>query len=84
MLVSAFRDEDPNGPSAGAAYLFVGTDGAWVQEQKLLPQDGASEDKFGSLCVALAGDTAIVGAPGVEDDDGNQSAGAAYVFEHRR
>lgn len=81
VLVTAFRDEDPNGPSAGAAYVFTRTNGEWVQQQKITPDDGDASARFGSLGVALQGDRALVGAPGTADDDGNRGAGSAYVFD---
>lgn len=81
VLVTAFRDEDPNGPSAGAAYVFTRTNGEWVQQQKITPDDGDASARFGSLGVALQGDRALVGAPGMADKDGNRGAGSAYVFE---
>ncbi len=46
---------------------------------KLLPEDGASKDKFG-YPVAISGTTAIVGSHG-NDDNGPQS-GSAYVFRY--
>ncbi|MCH8260370.1 MAG: hypothetical protein IIC46_09200, partial [Planctomycetes bacterium] len=44
---------------------------------KLLPNDGAADDRFG-CSVAISGATAIVGAY-VDDDNGTQS-GSAYLF----
>jgi hypothetical protein len=49
-----------------------------TQQAKLLADDGDSDDNFGSS-VALAGDTALVGAQGDEDPNG-EAAGAAYVY----
>ena len=51
--------------------------GAWPQEAKLLPDDGAALDLFGSA-VSISGDYAIVGSPS-HDGLGNM-AGAAYIF----
>ena len=48
------------------------------QQQKLIADDGASDDHFG-YSVALDGDTALVGAP-LHDTVGGADAGAAYVF----
>lgn len=68
---------DRNGASdVGAAYAFVrDAAGAWAQQAKLGAGDGAGDDVFGSA-VALAGETALVGAPG----DEAISVGAAYAF----
>ncbi len=61
---------------AGAGYVFDVTTGQQVF--KLLPEDGAAFDHFGTR-VALSGTTAIISAP-FDDDNGNRS-GSAYVFD---
>jgi len=65
---------------AGAAYVFDRNDDGgtnnWGQSIRLVADDAMAGDLFG-WSVAMAGDVAVVGAPG-EDSD----AGAAYIFEH--
>jgi len=68
-----------NGVNAGAAFVFRFDGSAWVQEQKLLPDDGAPADLFGGA-VAVSGDTIVIGAR-YDDDLGNYS-GSAYVFDY--
>jgi len=64
---------------AGAAYVFTRSGGSWTRQAKLTAADaGAAGDQFGSS-VALAGDTALLGAPW-HDTAGKSRAGAAYVF----
>jgi hypothetical protein len=63
--------------SAGSAYVFVRTDGAWTEQQALTASDGAQGDLFG-VSVALSGNTALVGAIG--DSDNGTWSGSAYVF----
>jgi fibronectin type 3 domain-containing protein len=76
-LVGAPRDDD-HGDQSGSAYVFRrGGDGSWTQEKKLLADDGAVSDWFGSA-VAISGDLALVGAP--DDDDQGDLSGSAYVF----
>ena len=75
-LVGAPFDDD-HGESSGAAYVFVKSGATWVQQAKLTPADGGANDAFGGA-VAIAGDTAVIGA--VSDDDAASDAGAAYVF----
>ena len=74
-LVSAGGDDD-NGPSSGSAYVFDVATGQ--QLRKLLPTDGAPEDRFGSA-VDVDGGLGIVGAFG--DDDLGENSGSAYVFD---
>ena len=74
-LVSAGGDDD-NGPNSGSAYVFDVTTGQ--QLLKLLPADGAAEDRFGSA-VDADGGLGIVGAFG--DDDLGENSGSAYVFD---
>ena len=79
LLVGANMDDQAAG-NAGAAYIFYrnqGGDDNWGQVAKLLSTGGKSSDNFG-ISVALDGDYAVVGAPGV--DGIFQNAGAAYVF----
>ena len=46
----------------------------WIEEAKLLADDGASTDNFGESA-AVSGDAALLGAPGDDSD-----TGSAYVF----
>lgn len=76
-IVSAWDDSD-NGSFAGAAYVYerfllFGTP-FWFESEKLLASDGDAADTFGSD-VAVSGTWALVGA------DGDESGGAAYLFE---
>jgi len=71
-LWGAAADDDacPSDPfcGSGSAYMFRWNGSRWVQEQKLLPSDGAEGDLFG-WSVSVSGDVAVVGA-----------FGTAYVF----
>lgn len=61
----------------GAGYIFINTGDSWVQQAKLIGSDAIHWCRFGRS-VYLAGDTALIGAPG-DDDNGNLS-GSVYVF----
>ncbi len=63
-----------NGSGQGAAYVFVRSNGNWVQQAKLNASDGASGDNLG-ISVSVNGDTALVGASSQAS-----AQGAAYVF----
>ncbi|MCH8808102.1 MAG: FG-GAP repeat protein, partial [Planctomycetes bacterium] len=75
-LIGAFFDDD-GGTNVGSAYVFRFDGSSWVQEQKLLADDGAPGDRFG-ISVSISGDLAVIGA--YRDDDGGTNAGSAYVF----
>ena len=75
-LVGAHLHDDKGG-NAGAAYVFVRRGDAWVQEAKLVAPDGDGGDALGTS-VSVAGDFALLGAPG--DDDDGAGSGSAYVF----
>ncbi|MDY7109553.1 MAG: C1 family peptidase [Planctomycetota bacterium] len=75
-LIGAYWDGD-NGDSSGSAYIYRYDDGAWDEEIKLVPSDGAADDRFGRA-VAVHGDLAVIGASG--DDDHGECSGAAYVY----
>ena len=74
-IVGAWRDDD-NGGDSGSAYLFDTTTGRQIG--KLLPNDGAADDRFG-VSVAISGATAIVGA--YFDDDNGTDSGSGYLFD---
>ena len=75
-MVGAPRDDDA-GRGSGSAYVFTRSGATWTQEAKLIASDGAAGDRFGRS-VAIAGDTAMVGAS--RDDDAGTDSGSAYVF----
>jgi len=76
-LIGAFGDDD-NGNLSGSAYVFTRTNGMWVEQAKLTASDGNATDSFGSG-VALAGDSALIGA--YFDDDKGDDSGSAYLFD---
>ena len=69
--------DDDNGLFSGSAYIFTHSETTWIQQEKLIASDGASEDWFGES-VSLGKDTALIGAS-YDDDNGNDS-GSVYVF----
>ncbi|MCH8037690.1 MAG: FG-GAP repeat protein, partial [Proteobacteria bacterium] len=77
---------DSVGVNSGAAYVFRREDNGtpfdqaddfWVEESKLVPLDGATQDQFG-ISVSIDGERAIVGA--WLDNDAGSLSGSAYVF----
>ncbi len=75
LLVGADPDR---GRSTGAVHAFArDASGRWRAAGVLLPADGAAGDGFGATIV-LAGDLAVIGAPGHAD-----GRGAAYRFTFR-
>jgi hypothetical protein len=64
----------------GAAYIFVRSGGAWSQQSKLSPSDGAIGDEFGnSVSISSDGNTFVAGAP-YKTVGTNTVQGAAYVY----
>jgi hypothetical protein len=72
------NDDDDTGQStdAGSAYIYRQNGINWLQIKKLISNDQAKDDRFGTA-VALTDSCAIVSAIG---DDSN--AGGAYVFNN--
>ncbi|MEE9595169.1 MAG: DapH/DapD/GlmU-related protein [Acidiferrobacterales bacterium] len=62
---------------SGSAYVFTRSGTTWTQQAKLTASDAAIGDLFG-FSVALAGNTAVIGA--FLDDDAGSGSGSAYVF----
>lgn len=75
-VIGAYEDDD-DGSSSGAAYVFTRTGGVWSQQAKLTANDASAGDSFGDSA-AVWEDTAVIGATG--DDDGGSSSGSVYVF----
>ncbi|WP_019990050.1 FG-GAP repeat protein [Rudanella lutea] len=78
MLAGASNGGGPSSATQGAAYVFFRSGSTYVEQAKLVANDGTTGDAFG-ISVATTGDYAVVGAnyssPGSVND-----AGAAYVF----
>ena len=75
-LVSSHNDDDA-GNDSGSAYVFMNSNGNWIETQKLTASDGEAYDSFGGA-LAIDGDYAAIGA--LHDDDGGDNSGSAYVF----
>lgn len=69
---------------SGSAYVFERIGGAWLETAKLLPDDLAPWQMFGTS-VALAGPRIAVGSYAAHDDcppeDPSCASGTAYLFE---
>jgi hypothetical protein len=77
VVVGSVLDDD-NDTNSGSAYVFRYNGLSWDEEQKLLPSDGAAEDRFGNS-VAVSGETVAVGSH--QDDDQGTNSGSVYVFD---
>ncbi|MBL4590396.1 MAG: hypothetical protein JKY96_00400, partial [Phycisphaerales bacterium] len=75
MVAVGARSADSNGGNSGSAYLFDASTGAQVA--KLLPSDGAANDRFG-WSIGINNGTVAVGA--MWDDGATSTSGSAYVF----
>ncbi len=77
ILISAYGDDD-NGSKSGSAYIYFNDGANWVQQAKISPADGETEDWF-SYSLFLSGDYAIIGCE--RDDDNGDDSGSAYLFQ---
>lgn len=80
-LVGAYEEDNYQlSSSHGAAYVFVRTGDTWTQQAHFLSEFSYDLDSFGSaVALSADGQTALVGALGMEDEEGYHS-GAAYIF----
>lgn len=78
-LIGASQHRDSADENAGATYVFERRDDEWTTTDKLFADDGDRRDWFGDS-IGVADSTAIIGADGDEDPNGDE-AGSAYVFE---
>jgi hypothetical protein len=78
-VAGAYTDDTTRGAESGSALVYArSASGAWSEQQRLIPSDGAAGDAFG-YSVWIDGDTAIVGAFRDDTVKGPDS-GSAYVF----
>ncbi len=77
LAISGAQQDDDLAPNAGGAYIFERSGTLWLQRAKLTANDAKAGDLFGNT-VAISGETAVIGAPGV--DDAGPEAGAVYAF----
>ncbi len=77
-VVVGAQSHDEFGPESGGAYVYRFDGSTWHQEQELLPGDGAAFDGFGRA-VAVAGDTAVIGA-WFDDNENGIDAGSVYAY----
>ncbi len=73
MIGEAHGDVNGN-HEQGRVYVYARSGRRWVQTQKLVADDGTSNQEFG-WSIVLQGDTAAIGARSA-----NQSRGAVYIF----
>lgn len=76
VVVGAPGDKD-RGIDSGSAYVYRWNGRTWVEEQKLVASDAASDDQFG-FSVSVSGDVIVVGA--FQDDDRGLDSGSTYVY----
>ena len=79
IVVGAFWDDD-KGTNSGSAYVFTKqVNDSYLQSQKLVASDGATDDRFGnSVAISNDGTTIVVGA--YYDDDKGKDSGSVYIF----
>lgn len=78
-VIGADSAQIGNNYTQGAAYVFKNSGGTWIEEAKLVADDGVAGDNFGRS-VAISGSTILAGAP-YAVIDGNAFEGAVYVFD---
>lgn len=78
-LLAGAGGDDIHGFQSGSAYVYEFDTGTWSEAAKLVPAEGAVNDRFG-YSVSVWGNRALVGA--YLDDENGLDAGAAYVFEY--
>ena len=92
LAVAAYTDEENNGASAGAVYIFESGSGGYQQVQKLtasfgtdgLPEVSPQGDQFSyAVTLSATGETLAVGAR-VDEENNGANAGAVYVFRYTR
>ena len=70
------QNDDERGRNSGSGYVYTKIDGKWTKDVKIVPENGADCDYFGTS-VAISGSTALFGAYFVGEENG----GSAYIVD---
>lgn len=79
ILVGSYQSDLPNANETGAVYVFQRIQNSWMQTAKLVSSDPRPQLWFG-YSVAIAGDTAVIGAPYESQSFQIYRSGSVYVF----
>ena len=60
VVIGAVYDDD-KGDESGSGYVYTKIDGKWIENVKIVPENGAAYDWYGTS-VAISGSTALFGA----------------------
>lgn len=77
-LIGSSQNKTKTSTGEGSAFVFTRTGTSWTRQAKLVAEDAAADDRFGTS-VSLSGSTALIGAPR-DDIGGVSNVGSAYVF----
>lgn len=80
-LILGAPNASAGGPftTAGAAYIFIRSGGAWTQQQKIIASDRVNGDRYGeAVAINDLGSAVTVGSP--QHDTPVSNAGAAYFY----
>lgn len=81
LVIGAYKDVD-NGTNSGSIYIYHRDGTNWIEQKKIVANNGAENDLFGSS-VAFDKDRVVVGAYG--DDDLVNNAGSIFIgWKHTR
>ena len=76
-VIGAHYDDD-KGVNSGSGYVYTKIGGKWIENGKIVPENGAANDWFGSS-VAISGSTALFGAP--SHPFVKENGGSAYIVD---
>ena len=77
-IISAIFDDDC-GTTTGSSYIFKRLETTWIEQDKLVPDDCAAEDRFGTV-VEIEGDYALVTSQ-YDDNEMGHDAGSVYIYK---
>ena len=72
-VIGAYRDNE-RGYESGSVYVYTKIGGKWIENGKIVPEEGAHGDYFG-YSVAISGSTALFGVPYAGD------GGSTYIVD---
>ena len=74
-VIGAHWDNE-RGNDSGSGYVYTKVGRNWIENGKIVPEDGTAYDNFGRS-VAISGNTALFGAPRARE----VNSGSAYIVD---
>lgn len=80
LAIGCIQEDHSSKIDAGSVYVYTFSGSTWTQQAKLVANDAAANDFFGSaVSISADGNTVCIGA--YQDDNAQLNTGCGYIFQ---